>query len=179
MLDTDTAVDDYDAPPLPTDFDSYVIRRSPALLRLAFLLTGDRFKAEDLVQTTLAKVLHRWDATAAKGDPHPYVRTVLIHTALGWRRRKWEGEQSTYQLPEHASDHDFADLAARRHQLRSALLQLPPRQRAAVVLRHYDDLSEEQAAAVLGCSVGTVKSQTAKGLERLRTLLETNDDPND
>ncbi len=178
MLDTDTPVDD-DAPPLPTDFDSYVIQRSPALLRLAFLVTGDRYKAEDLVQTTLAKVLHRWDATAAKGDPHPYVRTVLIHTALGWRRRKWEGEHPTYRLPEHATEHDVADLTARREHLRCALLQLPARQRAAVVLRHYDDLSEEQTAAALGCSVGTVKSQTAKGLKHLRTLLDTNDDTND
>ncbi|MGO9875535.1 MAG: SigE family RNA polymerase sigma factor [Acidimicrobiia bacterium] len=174
MLDTNTPVDD-DAPPLPTDFDFYVIERSPALLRLAFLVTGDRYRAEDLVQTTLAKVLRRWDATAAKGDPHPYVRKVLIHTALGWRRRKWAGEQPTYYLPDHATDHDIADLAARREHLRYALLQLPPRQRAAVVLRHYDDLSEEQTAAALGCSVGTVKSQTAKGLAHLRTLLDKND----
>jgi len=125
-----------DDPPSALHFDTYVHARSGALLRLAFLLTGDAHHAEDLVQTTLVKVMGRWEQVTAGGDPHAYVRKVLLH-----------------------------------ERLRRALLQLPARQRAAVVLRHYEDLSEQDVARELGCSVGTVKSQTARGLDRLRSLM--------
>jgi RNA polymerase sigma-70 factor (sigma-E family) len=155
----------------PVGFDSYVRGRSGALLRLAYLLTGDHHRAKDLVQATLAKVLPRWDRVTAKGDPHAYVRTVMVHTALGWRRRKWQGERPTDDLPDWPANHDAAAVVADRERLRRALVHLPPRQRAAVVLRHYEDLSEAQAAAAMQCSVGTVKAQTARGLDRLRTLL--------
>jgi len=165
------ASDGLDDDGAPLSFDRYVRDRSPALLRTAFLLTGDRHRAEDLVQTTLTKVLDRWDGIAARGDPHAYLRTVLLRTALGWRRRKWEGERPSSELPDRAEATDATATIDRRDRLRVALLGLPPRQRAAVVLRHYEDLSEADTAAVLGCSVGTVKSQTAKGLERLRALL--------
>jgi RNA polymerase sigma-70 factor (sigma-E family) len=158
-----------DAP--ASDFDSYVRQQSSSLLRLAYLLTCDHHQAEDLVQTTLAKVLPRWQRTVARGDPHAYVRTVMLHTAFGWRRRKWTGEQPSETVPDQSTGNDPAVVAAGRESLRVALLALPPRQRAAVVLRHYEDLSEAQAAAALGCSLGTVKSQTSKGLDRLRILL--------
>ncbi len=153
-------------------FDAYVQSRSQALLRLAYLLTGDAHLAEDLVQTSLAKVMGRWDAVAGRGDPHAYVRTVVLHTALGWRRRRWRGERPSDRVPDEADAHDAATAVVGRERLRVALLRLPPRQRAAVVLRHYEDLSEADVARALHCSVGTVKSQTARALDRLRTLLD-------
>jgi RNA polymerase sigma-70 factor (sigma-E family) len=156
----------------PTHFDTYVHDRSAALLRLAFLLTGDAHLAEDLVQASLVKVMGKWDAVAAGGDPHPYVRTVVLRTALGWRRRHWNGERPSDPVPERADTTDAAGTVVARERLRCALLALPHRQRAAVVLRHYEDLSEADVARALHCSVGTVKSQTARGLERLRTLLD-------
>ena len=163
---------------LTPSFDGYVRDRSAALLRLAFLLTGDPYLAEDLVQTSLVKVMDRWDEVAGKGDPHAYVRKVLVHTALGWRRRRWRGEEPSDRLPDAGTPDRTAGVDS-RERLRRALLALPARQRAAVVLRHYEDMSEAQVALELGCSTGTVKSQTARGLERLRTLLTTGgtDDP--
>jgi RNA polymerase sigma-70 factor (sigma-E family) len=175
VLSPDRPIEDYvlDGPGWSRQFDGYVRAQSPALLRLAFLLTGDRHLAEDLVQTALAKVMLRWDRVVAAGDPHPYVRTVVIHTALKWRRRRWRGEQPTGILPESAHGGDATAGVDSRERLRRALRSLPPRQRAVVVLRHYEDLSEVQVAALLGCSVGTVKSQAAKGITRLRRLLAT------
>jgi RNA polymerase sigma-70 factor (sigma-E family) len=159
----------------PYHFDTYVHERSSSLLRLAFLLTGDAHLAEDLVQSSLVKVMGRWDAVTAAGDPHAYVRTVLLRTALGWRRRRWNGERPSDLLPDRPDRADAVAAVEARERLRRALGSLPPRQRAAVVLRHYEDLSEADVARALRCSVGTVKSQTARGLERLRTLLD--DDP--
>ena len=156
---------------LSSDFDAYVRDHAPSLCRGAFLLTGDRHLAEDLVQTALAKVASRWGRIVAEGDPTPYVRTVMVRTAIAWRRRRWLGEVPTSPLPE-ATDADHTGGVDRRERLRLALLAVPRRQRAALVLRFYDDLSEAETARVMGCSVGTVKSQTAKGLARLRTLLD-------
>jgi RNA polymerase sigma-70 factor (sigma-E family) len=151
-------------------FDAYVRRHAPRLCRTAFLLTGDHHLAEDLVQAALAKTALRWDRVVAKGDPAPYVRMVIVRTAIAWRRRRWHGEVPTSPLPETSTSE--ARMAVDRHeQLRRALLQVPARQRAAVVLRFYEDLSVADAALAMRCSVGTVKSQTAKGLARLRALL--------
>jgi RNA polymerase sigma-70 factor (sigma-E family) len=151
-------------------FDTYVRRHAQSLCRGAFLLTGDRHLAEDLVQTALAKVAVRWQRIAATGDPTPYVRTVIVRTAIAWHRRRWHGEVPTSPLPDVAGRDQGAAVDG-RDRLHRALLLVPARQRAAVVLRFYEDLSEADTARVMGCSVGTVKSQTAKGLARLRTLL--------
>jgi RNA polymerase sigma-70 factor (sigma-E family) len=151
-------------------FDSFVREHSQRLGRAAYLLTGDRHLAEDLVQTALAKVAIRWEQVVAKGDPAPYVRTVIIRTAIGWRRRRWHGEVPTSPLPD-TPDTGAARNVDTRDRLRRALISVPPRQRAAIVLRFYEDLSEADTAKAMGCSVGTVKSQTAKGLARLRDLL--------
>jgi RNA polymerase sigma-70 factor (sigma-E family) len=152
-------------------FESFVRARSHRLARTAFLLTADRQLAEDLLQTTLAKVADRWEQIAGRGDPTPYLRKVMLHTAISWRRRRWSGEVPTATLPDAPSSDQGAALGDER--LRAALAQVPPRQRAALVLRFYEDLSEADTAAALGCSVGTVKSQTAKALARLRSLLAT------
>jgi RNA polymerase sigma factor (sigma-70 family) len=99
---------------------------------------------------------------------------VVLHTAIGWRRRRWRAEHPTGQLPDVAQGDGTAAID-NRERLRLALLELPARQRAAVVLRFYEDLREAEVARLLDCSVGTVKSQTAKGLEKLRTILDDGD----
>src|SRR3954452_5626019 len=141
------------------DFDAFVRINSTTLLRRAFLLTADRHLAEDLLQTTLAKVAIRWSSVVAHGDPMPYVRAALVRTAIGWRRRRWSGEIPSGKLPEDARG-DLADVIDGREQMRQALRTVPVRQRAVLVLRFYDDLTEAQTAQALACSIGTVKSQT-------------------
>lgn len=152
-------------------FEEYVVTRGRALWRSAWLLTGDAQRAEDLVQTTLVKCWRRWDQIATDGSIDGYVRRALITTYTDWRRRKWTGEVPTAVLADGLTAD--ADLAVRRDVL-SALAQLPHGQRAVIVLRFYDDLTEAQTAAALGVSVGTVKSQAARALKALRssTLLE-------
>jgi RNA polymerase sigma-70 factor (sigma-E family) len=138
--------------------------------RAAFLLTGSHAQAEDLLQTALIKVAVRWNRVVAAGDPEAYVRRVLYHEHVTmWRRRRWR-EHSTAELPEHRAVGDITDDAVRRVVLRQALARLTPRQRAVIVLRYFEDMSEVDTAQVLGCSVGTVKSQTSHALKRLRQL---------
>lgn len=150
----------------PDGFAEFVAARQAALLRTAYLLTGHAQDAEDLVQTTLVKVVPRW--RRIRDNPEPYVRRVMVNENVSrWRRRRWR-EESTDALPDRladAADHD--DLLA----VRSALLGLAPRQRAVLVLRYYEGLSEAEIAAALGIAPGTVKSQARDGLARLRRAL--------
>lgn len=150
------------------EFDAFVAARSTALLRTAVLLTRDVGLAEDLVQTALAKTWFAWGRIEV--TPEAYTRRVLVNTYASWWRRKWNGEHPTEELPEsgglrHGADHRRVD---DRTDLWTALGRLPKRQRAVVVLRYYEDLSERETAEVLGCSVGTVKSQASKALAKLR-----------
>lgn len=146
-------------------FEEYVATRGRALWKSAWLLTGDAHRAEDLVQTALVKCWRRWDKIAADGSVDGYVRRAMVTTFTDWRRRRWTGEVPTADLPKDWSAD--ADLAVRRDVL-SALALLPRGQRAVIVLRFYDDLTEAQTAEALGVSVGTVKSQTARALKTLR-----------
>ncbi len=146
-------------------FDEFVAARSRALLRTAYLLTHDHALAEDLLQTSLAKL---WLAWSRVDEPDAYVRKVMVTTYASWWRRKWRGETPTAELTDLPAS-DVYDEADRRDAVRAALRSLPPRQRAVVVLRFHEDMSEAQVAAALGISVGTVKSQTAKALVKLRT----------
>lgn len=148
-------------------FADFVEQWSPALLRVAFLLTGDRWLAEDLLQTALLKTSRRWSRIADHQAAYPYVRRVLVTTYAGWRRRRRVGEVLTDQLPEHAG----VDGAVAPGRAVAALDVLPPRMRAVIVLRYYEDLSEADTAAALGCSTGSVKSQASRGLARLRVEL--------
>ncbi|WP_341231368.1 SigE family RNA polymerase sigma factor [Nocardioides salarius] len=154
--------------PAPASFTEYVVARRAALLRTAYLLTGDVHDAEDLVQVALAKVVPRWSRIV--GEPEPYVRKVLVHENISrWRRRRWR-ETSVEVAPEIAA----AAGGPEREDvwvLRDALATLTPKQRAVVVLRYLDDLSEQQTAEALGVSRGTVKSQTHAALARLRERL--------
>ena len=145
-------------------FADFVRDRSPDLLRSAWLLTGDWHSAHDLVQTALEKSWPRWGRQLE--HPEAYVRRVLLTTYLSWRRRRWHAEVPTAELPEAGGVPDEVDL---RQTLLGALAALTPRQRAVLVLRYFDDLSEAETAASLGCAVGTVKSHASRGIEQLRT----------
>jgi RNA polymerase sigma-70 factor (sigma-E family) len=150
------------------DFDAFVGARSSALLRTAYLLTRDHALAEDLLQTALTKAWFAW--RRIDGDPEAYVRKILVNTYATWWRRRWNGERATDELPEPAptgrpTAHDRSDAS---HDLWTALGRLPRRQRAVVVLRYFEDLSEAETARVLDCSVGNVKSQASRALAKLR-----------
>ena len=151
-------------------FDHFVLTRSDALLRTAYLLTRDHALAEDLLQTALTKAWFAWERI--DGEPEPYVRRILVTTFASWWRRKWRGEQPSEELPEAGhggpAARDVHVGTDARHDLWQAMGRLPRRQRAVVVLRYVEDLTEAQTAEVLGCSGGTVKSQTRKAFAKLR-----------
>jgi len=147
------------------DFDSFVAARSTALLRTAYLLTCDHAQAEDLLQTALTKAWFSWRRIS--GEPEPYVRKILVNTYASWWRRKWNGELATEELPERETA-DTAGAADDSHDLWQALGRLPRRQRAVVVLRYFEDMTEAETAHALGCSIGNVKSQCSRALTKLR-----------
>jgi RNA polymerase sigma-70 factor (sigma-E family) len=152
----------------PEGFAQFVEARERALQRTAWLLTGDRGLAEDLVQTALVRTWPRWERITRQDDPEVYVRRVMINTWATWTRRMWRGERATESVPESAAPGDLAADVAARVAIRSALASLTARQRAVLVLRVFDDLSEAQVAQVLDCAVGTVKSTMAQALAKLR-----------
>ena len=158
-------------------FRAYVVGRSPALLRTAYLLTGSRADAEDLLQTALAKTYLAWDRIREREALDGYVRRVMVNTQTSWWRRRRVDERPTDALPEAAPGRDAAEDLVLHDALWTALAGLPARQRATVVLRYYEDLSEAETAQVLGISVGTVKSTTSRALTRLRDTSGLRDDP--
>lgn len=149
------------------EFQAYMAARWPALVRTAFLLTGDRFLAEDLAQTALTRVYASWRRVRRADDVDAYVRRVLVNVNSG-RFRKRRVTEHLVAVPQDGRSHLPHEPLAQRSALMAALAELPARQRAVVVLRYWEDLSEREAAAVLGCSTGTVKSQASKALARLR-----------
>jgi RNA polymerase sigma-70 factor (sigma-E family) len=162
-------------------FREFVLARRSALSRTAYLLTGDHAVAEDLLQAALVRTAEHWHRIVG-GDPEAYLRRVMVNERTSrWRRRRYAVEvptstDSLAALANTASGPntaDTADAVVRRTALAAALAQLPPRQRAVIVLRFFDDLSEAQTAEVLGCAIGTVKSQAHVALARLRSLAPT------
>jgi RNA polymerase sigma-70 factor (sigma-E family) len=167
----DTASDPGDQVTQRLEFDDFVAARSSGLLRTAYLLTHDHALAEDLLQTALTKAWFAW--SRIEGRPEPYVRKVLVNTYASWWRRRWNGELATEQLPERrghggTGGTDATDASDTGHDLWQAMARLPRRQRAVVVLRYFEDLTEAETARLLGCTVGTVKSQASKALAKLR-----------
>ncbi|MEY9861139.1 RNA polymerase sigma-70 factor (sigma-E family) [Catenulispora sp. GAS73] len=169
------------------EFKEYVAAQSLALRRTAYLMCGDWHQAEDLVQTALLRLYRWWSKVQRSDSRDAYVRQVLVRCLIDERRRSWRRERPFAELPEvglHMRDEDggsgedassgsgFEIRLGTRDEIFAALAKVPPRQRATLVLRFWEDMSVEQAAHVLGCSVGTVKSQTARGLSALRTLLQ-------
>jgi RNA polymerase sigma-70 factor (sigma-E family) len=152
------------------EFQQYMAARSPVLVRTAFLLTGDRHLAEDLAQTALTKVYASWRRVRKADDVDAYVRRVLVNANAGRFRKRRVAEQLTAALPDSVGvDGGISQSSVeQRSLLMAALAGLTPKQRAVVVLRYWEDMSERDVASVLGCSVGTVKSQASKALARLR-----------
>jgi RNA polymerase sigma-70 factor (sigma-E family) len=152
-------------------FTEFAAARSSALYRYAFLLVGERGLAEDLLQEALTKTYVAWRRLRDPANADAYVRKVITRTASAWWRRKaWHAERPRDDLPELAAG-GHADAVTARQWLWAELHALPPRQRAAVVLRYYEDLTIEQTAEVLECSAGTVKSQVSDALAKLRQRL--------
>jgi len=154
------------------EFSEFVRARWPAFARSAYLLcAGDLGRAEDLVQTALARTMLAWPRLHDRGDLDGYVYRVMVRAQASWWQRRWHGERPSDALPDRPgvdamSSVDDADELAR------ALAQLSRQQRAAVVLRFYEDRPEREVAELLGCSVGSVKTHTSRGLARLRQILE-------
>lgn len=149
-------------------YREYVTGRMDVMRRTAYLLCRDWHTADDLVSITISKLYRHWSRVGHLPSIDAYVRKMLLRTWLDEKRRPWyRSEQPTEELPELPDPAEFAVVS--RAQLLDLLDGLPPRRRAAVVLRLYLDLSVEETAEILGCSVGTVKSQTARGLDTLRT----------
>jgi RNA polymerase sigma-70 factor (sigma-E family) len=153
------------------EFEAYMTARQPSLLRTAYLLSGDRHTAEDLVQTALAKLYLSWDKVEKRDLLDGYVRRIIVneHNSL-WRRAWKRREHSTDVLPDHrtvADRHDDGQSAA----LWDFVQTLPRKQRAVIVLRYYEDLSEAETAGLLGISVGTVKSQASRALAAMRSRV--------
>jgi RNA polymerase sigma-70 factor (sigma-E family) len=146
-------------------FEEFVVTRTPSLTRSAYLLTRNWATAQDLVQAALAKSWFAW--SRIDGDAEVYVRKVMLNTYASWWKRRWRGEHATETLPD-AGVADRTRELHERDEMWRALGRLPRRQRAVLVLRYYEDRSEAEIADLLGCSPGTVKSQAARGLAKLR-----------
>lgn len=153
------------------EYDDFVRSRTPALLRSAYLLTGDQHLAEDLVQAALARTHRSWRRLYATGNAEAYTRRVMYHLQVAWWRRSRVAEV----LPGTVSDRPaegshFEDRAAVRETLRRALMRLTTSQRAVLVARFFEDRTAAETADLLGVSVGTVKSQTSRAVARLRVV---------
>ena len=164
------------AEPREEKFREFVAARSPALLRLAYLVCGDPNLAEDLLQTALARTYLAWRRLDGIDSLEAYSRRVLLNTATSWWRRRWRGERPTGDLPERPIG-DHSHQVVERDAIWQLLSTLPARQRAVIVLRYYEDLSEAEIAAQLGMAPGTVKSYASRALTALRTQLSPSPDP--
>ncbi|MEV6103202.1 SigE family RNA polymerase sigma factor [Streptomyces sp. NPDC051940] len=151
-------------------FQEFVRARWPRLVRTAYLLTGDVHDAEDLAQMALAKAYRSWPRVRRSDNVDAYVRRMLVSCNSDRFRKRRVRERLTDIPPDGPARQDTESRTEERQLLMAALAELPPRQRAVVVLRYWDDYSEGEVAEILGCSPGTVKSQAAKGLARLRTV---------
>ena len=149
------------------DFTAYMEARKPSLLRTAYLLTGDRHAAEDLVQVSLAKLYLAWDRVQDRGSIDGYVRRIMVNENNSLWRRGWKKrEYATESMPETWANDEYDE--GTRAAVWAAVQTLPKKARAVVVLRYYEQLSEAETAEVLGISVGTVKSQASRALAALR-----------
>lgn len=156
-------------------FDEFVRARMPELLRFGHVLTGNPDAAADLVQDALERTLNAWPRVRNRDDPEGYVRRTMVNRNVSiWRKRRREHlVDDLPEQPHHDHPEPFDE------ELKQALATLPPRQRSVIVLRFAEDLSEQQVAELLGCSVGTVKSQTHKALQKVRARLPQQDQQED
>lgn len=157
--------------PGPDGFTEFAVGGRERLRRTAYLLCGDWDRASDLVQEALVRVYVAWPRLRHKGGAHAYARRALVSVSIDVSRKRSSGERPVPDAALDALTQDQTDLVADREALLDALRQLPDRQRACVVLRFYDDTSVAETALLLGCSEGTVKSQTSRALASLRARL--------
>jgi len=153
------------------DFDEFVHGRGRALLRFAYVLSGDAHLAEDLVQEVLARLHRRWDRITAMQHPEAYVRAAIVRQFLSWRRRRASTETVLAQVPEPAGLDEPQQRVLARDQMWRLLAGLPRAQRAVLVLRFYCDLPDDEIATLLGRAESTVRSQASRALARMRTLM--------
>lgn len=153
-------------------FARFVREQTATLLRSAYLLTGSAAAAEDLVQDTLVRLLPKWDRVAAADVPMAYVRRSLINGFLNQRRRPSSSELVIDELPEPIDGRDLGADVTNRDLVWRLLATLPDRQRAALVMRFFEDLADEEIAATLGCRLGTVRSLVSRGLATLRNQVQ-------
>lgn len=156
---------------LDAGFAAFVRARGERHLRLAALLTGDWHAAEDLVQASLIKLYQAWPRLRSDAEPDAYLRRIMINTHRSWWRVQWRREKPAQDLPDLPAGPDIADAHATSALVRQALARLPRQQRAVLVLRYFEDLSEADVAALLHCSPGSVKTHAHRGIRRLRELL--------
>ncbi|MGF7239046.1 MAG: SigE family RNA polymerase sigma factor [Frankia sp.] len=158
-------------------FTGFVAETGGRLARIAYLLVGgDRTAGEDLLQGALERTYRHWSRVIRAGDAEAYVRRALVNAAINRRRRRFREEPLEAAGPDGPVDRiDLGGSSAARDEIVRALRTLPARQRAVVVLRYLDDLSEAETAAVLGCAVGSVKSQASRGLARMRAQMTSGD----
>jgi RNA polymerase sigma-70 factor (sigma-E family) len=155
-------------------FDAYVAERGAALLRFAYVLTGDHHLAEDLVQEALVKVYRRWSKVEQPDQISAYVRKAILRQYLSWRRLRSSSELPTAMDTDlAAAEADHAQQFADRDALRSKLAQLPRQQRAVLMLRFYEDLDDVAISELIGCSRATVRTHASRGLARLRGAVQT------
>jgi RNA polymerase sigma-70 factor (sigma-E family) len=153
------------------EYGDYVTARTRGLVRFAYLTCGDWHQAEDAVQAALTKLYLAWPRLQSRGTIDAYVRRIVLRAVIDQRRLSWfRREQSTDALPDYAGEDPTAPIGDRVTVL-AALAKLPRRQRVVLVLRFWEDQSVEQVADLLGCSSGTVKSQSSRALDKLRRLL--------
>ncbi|MGZ4521603.1 MAG: SigE family RNA polymerase sigma factor [Mycobacteriaceae bacterium] len=153
---------------LDQEFQDLIAARGPALLRTAYLLTGDQQLSEDLVQTSLEKALRHWSRIKVPEAAEGYVRRIMYRENVSFWRQRRAREIPTAEPPEQCGPACPGDAVEDRLVMRGALMRLGARQRTVLVLRFYEDLTEAQVARAMGVTVGTVKSQTAKALDQLR-----------
>jgi len=156
---------------LDAEFIAFVHRRGERHLRTAVLLTGDWHAAEDLVQSALIRLYQAWPRLDTTDDPDAYLRRIMLNTRRSWWRSQWRREVPVDGLPESVDPADVSEQLVLSDAVRRALATLPARQRAALVLRYFEDLPEAEVARLMGCSTGSVKTHTHRGLRAMRTLL--------
>ncbi|MCY1141229.1 SigE family RNA polymerase sigma factor [Actinoplanes sp. Pm04-4] len=150
-------------------FEEFVAGHGRLLVRLAFVLSGDRQVAEDLAQTVLADAYRHWKRVRAAANPEAYVRRMLVNAHLSWRRRRWTTERpADLRQDAGATVADPADAVAARDQMRVLLSKLAPRARTVLVLRYYADLDDAAIAAAMGVSVSSVRATASRALAALR-----------
>jgi RNA polymerase sigma-70 factor (sigma-E family) len=160
------------------EFTSFVVAHQARLRRVAFLMCGDWSLASDYVQDALVRTYRHWPRLRSRGEAYACSRKAVVSVVIDAKRRRSSTEVPVDSVADALGADDAANRSADRDLLSRCLVQVPPRQRACLVLRYYDDLSVSDVAGVLGCSEGTVKSQTARGLETLQAVFarETDDD---